>query len=85
LAGAGQPAASRSSASVTTAPSTQPPVIEPSMFPRSSITIMAPTGSGAEPSTSTSSAWTTRRSSDNQAIAVSWVAATTAESITQKA
>ena len=42
-----------SSASVTTAPSTQPPDTEPRKLPSSSITRLEPTGRGAEPQVST--------------------------------
>src|SRR5690349_16031439 len=42
-----------SSASVTTAPSTQPPETEPRKLPSSSITRFEPTGRGAEPQVST--------------------------------
>ena len=42
-----------SSASVTTAPSTQPPDTEPRKLPWSSITRLEPTGRGAEPQVST--------------------------------
>jgi hypothetical protein len=56
-------------------------VIDPSTVPSSSTTSIAPTGSGAEPSTSTSSAWTKRRPSSNHLTATAWVASTTPESI----
>ena len=49
-------------ASSTSAPSTHPPVTEPSMFPRSSTSICAPGSSGAEPIRSTSIAFTTAAS-----------------------
>src|SRR6204780_455769 len=42
-----------SSASVTTAPSTQPPDTEPKKLPSSSMTRLEPTGRGAEPQVST--------------------------------
>ena len=53
-------------AAAATAPSTQPPVIEPSIPPWSSMYMLAPTSSGEEPSTSTSSPATTRRPSRSQ-------------------
>src|SRR5690348_14938610 len=49
----GLPESITSSASVTTAPSTQPPDTEPRKFPSSSITRLEPTGRGAEPQVST--------------------------------
>ena len=45
----GFPLSITSSASVTTAPSTQPPDTEPRKLPLSSITRFEPTGRGAEP------------------------------------
>src|SRR6202167_5056517 len=47
------PLSMTSSASVTTAPSTQPPETEPRKLPSSSITRLEPTGRGAEPQVST--------------------------------
>src|SRR5260370_28943927 len=49
----GLPLSITSSASATTAPSTQPPDTEPRKFPSSSITRLEPTGRGAEPQVST--------------------------------
>ena len=60
-------------AASATAPSTQPPVIEPSIPPWSSMYIDAPTSSGDEPSTSTSSPATTRRPSRSQPATVAAV------------
>ena len=57
-------------ASSTRAPSTQPPVTEPSMFVRSSISICAPGSSGAEPTVSTRVAPTTRRPSRSHSTAM---------------
>src|SRR3954469_18170896 len=49
----GLPLSITSMASVTTAPSTQPPDTEPRKLPSSSITRLEPTGLGAEPQVST--------------------------------
>src|SRR4029077_17099938 len=49
----GLPLSMTSSASVTTAPSTQPPDTEPRKLPSSSMTRLEPTGRGAEPQVST--------------------------------
>src|SRR5215510_4164328 len=49
----GLPLSITSSASVTTAPSTQPPETDPRKLPSSSITRFEPTGRGAEPQVST--------------------------------
>src|SRR5690348_10948949 len=49
----GLPLSITSIASVTTAPSTQPPETEPRKLPSSSITRFEPTGRGAEPQVST--------------------------------
>src|SRR5258707_5323876 len=49
----GLPVSITSSASVTTAPSTQPPDTEPRKLPSWSITRLEPTGRGAEPQVST--------------------------------
>src|SRR5580700_11338753 len=49
----GWPLSITSSASVTTAPSTQPPDTEPRKLPSSSMTRFEPTGRGAEPQVST--------------------------------
>src|SRR5688500_8391402 len=57
----GLPLSITSSASVTTAPSTQPPETEPRKFPWSSITRLEPTGRGAEPQVSTTVASATPR------------------------
>ena len=64
------PPAKTSLASPTTAASTQPPVIDPSIAPSSAISIEAPGSSGAEPSTATRSAATTRRPSRIQSLPV---------------
>src|SRR4029078_4109764 len=52
----GLPLAITSSASVTTAPSTQPPETEPRNVPSSLITRLEPAGRGAEPQVSTTGA-----------------------------
>src|SRR5262245_27118683 len=57
----GLPLSITSSASVTTAPSTQPPETEPRKLPWSSITRFEPTGRGAEPQVSTTVASATPR------------------------
>src|SRR5882724_1470708 len=57
----GLPESITSSASVTTAPSTQPPETEPRKLPWSSITRLEPTGRGAEPQVSTTVASATPR------------------------
>src|SRR5262245_41460751 len=57
----GLPLSITSSASVTTAPSTQPPDTEPRKLPWSSITRFEPTGRGAEPQVSTTVASATPR------------------------
>ena len=57
----GLPLSITSSASVTTAPSTQPPETEPRKLPSSSITRLEPTGRGAEPQVSTTVASATPR------------------------
>src|SRR5580693_2430589 len=57
----GLPLSITSSASVTTAPSTQPPDTEPRKLPSSSITRFEPTGRGAEPQVSTTVASATER------------------------
>src|ERR1700679_767114 len=59
----GWPLAMTSSASVTTAPSTQPPDTEPRKFPSSSMTRFEPTRRGAEPQVSTTVASATARPS----------------------
>ena len=56
----GLPLSMTSSASVTTAPSTQPPDTEPRKLPSSSMTRFEPTGRGAEPQVSTTVASATR-------------------------
>ena len=66
---AGSPPRIRS-ASSTSAPSTQPPVTEPSMLLRSSTSICAPGSSGAEPIRSTRVAPTTRRPSRSHSAAM---------------
>ena len=57
----GLPLSITSMASVTTAPSTQPPETEPRKLPSSSITRFEPTGRGAEPQVSTTVASATPR------------------------
>src|SRR5579862_420880 len=57
----GSPLSITSSASVTTAPSTQPPETEPRKFPSWSITRFEPTGRGAEPQVSTTVSSATSR------------------------
>src|SRR3979490_532813 len=57
----GFPLSITSSASVTTAPSTQPPETDPRKLPSSSITRFEPTGRGAEPQVSTTVASATPR------------------------
>src|SRR5438270_4153436 len=57
----GLPLSITSRASVTTAPSTQPPDTEPRKLPWSSITRLEPTGRGAEPQVSTTVATATPR------------------------
>src|SRR5437868_15508830 len=57
----GVPLAITSSASVTTAPSTQPPETEPRKLPSSSITRLEPTGRGADPHVSMTVARATLR------------------------
>src|SRR5207249_9628729 len=57
----GLPLSITSSASVTTAPSTQPPDTLPRKLPWSSITRLDPTGRGAEPQVSTTVASATPR------------------------
>src|SRR3954453_21123258 len=58
-------------ASSTSAPSTHPPVTDPSMRPESSTSISAPGSSGADPTVSTSLAATTRRPSSSHCSATS--------------
>src|SRR4029077_15169406 len=65
----GSPLSITSSASVTTAPSTQPPDTEPRKFPCWSMTRLAPTGRGAEPQVSTTVASATARPSLRQSSA----------------
>src|SRR5579871_6462681 len=65
----GLPLSITSSASVTTAPSTQPPETEPKKFPSPSITRLEPTGRGAEPQVSTTVASATSRPSLRQSSA----------------
>src|ERR1051325_3869426 len=57
----GLPLSITSMASVTTAPSTQPPDTEPRKLPSLSITRLEPTGRGAEPQVSTTVASATSR------------------------
>src|SRR5271155_1062375 len=57
----GLPFSMTSSASVTTAPSTQPPETEPRKLPSPSMTRFEPTGRGAEPQVSTTVAKATSR------------------------
>src|ERR1700722_11482451 len=65
----GAPTAMTSSASVTTAPSTQPPETEPRKLPSPSITRCEPTGRGAEPQVSTTVATATSRPASRQSCA----------------
>src|SRR5271165_5918761 len=65
----GAPASITSSASVTTAPSTQPPDTEPRKLPSLSMTRLEPTGRGAEPQVSTTVASATPRPSRRQSSA----------------
>src|SRR5262245_5453487 len=65
----GFPESITSSASVTTAPSTQPPETEPRKLPSWSMTRLAPTGRGAEPQVSTTVASATARPSLRQSSA----------------
>src|SRR5476649_2202294 len=65
----GLPLSMTSMASVTTAPSTQPPDTEPRKFPSLSITRLEPTGRGAEPQVSTTVASATPRPSLRQSSA----------------
>src|SRR4051794_22046130 len=65
----GLPLSITSSASVTTAPSTQPPDTEPRKLPSSSITRFEPTGRGAEPQVSTTVASATPRPALRQSSA----------------
>src|SRR4051812_49102135 len=68
-------------ASSTSAPSTHPPVTEPSMRPLSSTSISAPGSSGADPIVSTSLAATTRRPSSSHCSATSIERGTMAETL----
>src|SRR3954453_20960765 len=71
----GWPLAITSSASVTTAPSTQPPETEPRNVPSSLITRLEPAGRGAEPQVSTTVARATPWPSFSQssaALRMSW-------------
>src|SRR6516165_4582997 len=65
----GLPLSITSIASVTTAPSTQPPDTEPRKLPLLSITRLEPTGRGAEPQVSTTVASATPRPSRRQSSA----------------
>src|SRR4029077_27840 len=65
----GLPLSITSSASVTTAPSTQPPETDPRKFPSPSIMRFEPTGRGAEPQVSTTVASATSRPSLRQSSA----------------
>src|SRR5215467_5753647 len=65
----GLPLSITSIASVTTAPSTQPPETEPKKLPSLSITRLEPTGRGAEPQVSTTVASATPRPSRRQSSA----------------
>src|SRR5581483_4208723 len=65
----GLPLSITSIASVTTAPSTQPPDTEPRKLPSSSITRFEPTGRGAEPQVSTTVASATPRPALRQSSA----------------
>src|SRR5467141_4738459 len=65
----GLPLSITSMASVTTAPSTQPPDTEPRKLPSLSMTRLDPTGRGAEPHVSTTVASATSRPSRRQSSA----------------
>src|SRR5579883_2351349 len=65
----GLPVSITSMASVTTAPSTQPPDTEPRKLPSLSITRLEPTGRGADPHVSTTVASATSRPSRRQSSA----------------
>src|SRR5690348_14441639 len=65
----GLPLSITSMASVTTAPSTQPPDTEPKKLPSLSITRLEPTGRGAEPQVSTTVASATSRPALRQSSA----------------
>src|SRR5215211_6392841 len=65
----GLPLSITSMASVTTAPSTQPPETEPRKLPSLSITRLEPTGRGAEPQVSTTVASATPRPAFRQSSA----------------
>src|SRR5450755_1613242 len=65
----GLPLSITSMASVTTAPSTQPPDTLPRKFPSLSITRLEPTGRGAEPQVSTTVASATPRPALRQSSA----------------
>src|SRR5712692_4583860 len=65
----GLPLSITSMASVTTAPSTQPPDTEPRKLPSLSMTRLEPTGRGAEPQVSTTVASATPRPSRRQSSA----------------
>src|SRR5258705_13751211 len=65
----GLPLSITSMASVTTAPSTQPPDTEPRKLPSLSMTRLDPTGRGAEPHVSTTGASATSRPSRRQSSA----------------
>src|SRR6202790_4115709 len=65
----GSPFSMTSSASVTTAPSTQPPETEPRKLPWSSMIRFEPTGRGAEPQVSTTVASATPRPALRQSSA----------------
>src|SRR5689334_24345230 len=65
----GFPLSMTSMASVTTAPSTQPPDTEPRKLPSLSITRLEPTGRGAEPQVSTTVASATPRPAFRQSSA----------------
>src|SRR5918993_1143023 len=65
----GLPLSITSIASVTTAPSTQPPDTEPRKFPSLSMTRLEPTGRGAEPQVSTTVASATPRPAFRQSSA----------------
>src|SRR5665213_3053066 len=65
----GLPLSITSIASVTTAPSTQPPDTDPKKLPSLSITKLEPTGRGAEPQVSTTVASATPRPALRQSSA----------------
>src|SRR5215468_5917355 len=71
----GLPSRITSSASLTTAPSTQPPETEPTMAPLSSTASLAPTGRGEEPQVVTTVASATLEPASRQRAACSRISA----------